>query len=308
MYFPYLRGKQFELLALKDLVRDGKISSKVIPVIEPLKPSSTLITTLNTFISNDLDIVVISNPSVGNFLEECLSPDKEAFRRDYEIIRNNPRVLFGVDLDNHTNINREDLETFSSKIVAVCKNTDSIPLHVTLINNRAKFNLIKDNKEFSREITENKVMLEDKFNVQKRNADYLNTPDELFSSDHLFYKNEGYAGFSDYSIVGSDFSEGGFAPYAIAIHIVYFDENKKVRVKHFTSISNNDYSDPAGKFQEAIEELVNCKDLIDISTDGLNELRACHSEERYPGLGSVKKMSLKHHLELMNNFLISEED
>ena len=36
MYFPYLRGRQFELIALRDLVDKGVLSDKIIPIIEPL--------------------------------------------------------------------------------------------------------------------------------------------------------------------------------------------------------------------------------------------------------------------------------
>ncbi|WP_208559146.1 sce7725 family protein [Marinilactibacillus kalidii] len=307
MYFPYLRGKQFELLALKELVVSNKLSNKVIPVIEPLKPSSTLINTLKAFDNEELQVAVIPNPSVGSFQLEYQKDDKEGFREQYEVLLNQPSVLLAINLDNFDNLNIELVEDYPNKLVSVCLNADSIPLHVKFIGEKAKFNLIKDGKEFSREISHNKVMLEDKFNSQKRNADYCRIPDELFSSDHIFYKTEGYLGFSDYSVVGSDYTEGGFAPYAIAIHIVYFDENKKLRIKHFTSDSNDDYDDPAGKFQEAISKLANCSELEKVQTDGLNELRECYQSKRYPGLGSVKKMAIKHHLELMSTFLIEED-
>ena len=36
MYFPYLRGRQFELIALRELVEKDVLSSKIIPVIEPV--------------------------------------------------------------------------------------------------------------------------------------------------------------------------------------------------------------------------------------------------------------------------------
>ncbi len=39
MYFPYFRGRQYELLALKELAAKSLISSFVVPVIEPVKLS-----------------------------------------------------------------------------------------------------------------------------------------------------------------------------------------------------------------------------------------------------------------------------
>ena len=37
MYFPYLRGKQYELLALRDFAFESQCKEKVIPIIEPVK-------------------------------------------------------------------------------------------------------------------------------------------------------------------------------------------------------------------------------------------------------------------------------
>lgn len=50
MYFPYLRGRQFELIALRELVEQGLIGENIIPVIEPIKPTSTLRSTLAKFV------------------------------------------------------------------------------------------------------------------------------------------------------------------------------------------------------------------------------------------------------------------
>ncbi|MCQ2513413.1 MAG: sce7725 family protein, partial [Lachnospiraceae bacterium] len=83
-----------------------------------------------------------------------------------------------------------------------------------------------------------------------RNIDYSNIDTEFFSSDHLYYAEDGYKGFSDYSVVGEEYSETGFAPYAVAIHIVYFDEKNNLRMAHFVSDSNDDISDPARKFAD----------------------------------------------------------
>ena len=37
MYFPYLRGKQFELIAIRELVEMMSATGKIIPIIEPVK-------------------------------------------------------------------------------------------------------------------------------------------------------------------------------------------------------------------------------------------------------------------------------
>lgn len=42
MYYPYLRGKQFDLLALKESLIRGLLSTKIQPIIEPVRDSATL--------------------------------------------------------------------------------------------------------------------------------------------------------------------------------------------------------------------------------------------------------------------------
>jgi len=153
------------------------------------------------------------------------------------------------------------------------------------------------------------VLLEDRFREHKlrRNADYLEKPESIFSEDHLYYKDESYVGFSDYSVVGEEFQEKGFAPYAVAIHIVYFDEEKVLRIKHFTSVSNEDFSDPAGKFGEALEKLFRWYDsMTNIDTYAMREFKRHYNNGTYPGLGTVKKLSIMHHIELVSTYLDKE--
>lgn len=56
------------------------------------------------------------------------------------------------------------------------------------------------------------IVMDDSYRKAKRNIDYSEKPDETFSRNHLVYKKRGFAGFSDFSIVGKDFEESGFAP------------------------------------------------------------------------------------------------
>ena len=43
MYYPYLRGKQFELLALRELSKTGALPDygHVCPIVEPLKDDAS---------------------------------------------------------------------------------------------------------------------------------------------------------------------------------------------------------------------------------------------------------------------------
>ncbi|MFM1676678.1 sce7725 family protein, partial [Streptococcus mutans] len=64
MYFPYLRGRQYELIALRELLENDRLSKIVVPIIEPVKLSSTLINTLEEFKNKNRQCSLILNPAV----------------------------------------------------------------------------------------------------------------------------------------------------------------------------------------------------------------------------------------------------
>ena len=65
MFIPYFRGKQFDLLALKESVTDGLLAKGTVPMIEPVRDSAHLRKTLEAFIENEREVLVIDNPEVG---------------------------------------------------------------------------------------------------------------------------------------------------------------------------------------------------------------------------------------------------
>jgi hypothetical protein len=76
-----------------------------------------------------------------------------------------------------------------------------------------------------------------------------------------------------------------------------------LRIAHFVSKTNDDISDPARKFSEAVEKLVEWNKTMKLDTIGIKELEAAYYNKTYLGLGVVKKYSIMHHLELMSNYL-----
>ena len=46
MYYPYLRGKQNELFAIRELLEKGLIGDCIQPIIEPIKYTTTFKNTL----------------------------------------------------------------------------------------------------------------------------------------------------------------------------------------------------------------------------------------------------------------------
>lgn len=313
-----MRGRQYELLALRDLATNGLLGDHVIPIVEPVKLSPTLIKTMAEYIRVKHPISIIRNPLVGSFLKDLKDvkdgTKEESYKTDFQTFFINEDVVIksismqknaksllkywgenGVNKSNLLviNIDRDYLEVYEQEFEG------TLPQYV----------LIPDESTFRRRVKRNRVILDDKFAKQNRNADYQEQTDEFFSDDHLYFRDDGFKGFSDYSIIGNEYLEAGFAPYAVAIHIVYFAENKSLRVKHFVSDSNEDISNPAKKFYEALSKLVKWYKTEPAPVDltlGLQTLLEHYQKQTYPGLGSIKKLSLMHHLELMGKYLSEE--
>lgn len=308
MYFPYLRGRQFELLAIRELVEKDLLKNKVIPIIEPVKLTSTLIKTIEAFIEKEAYIGIVINPHVGNFLEDLEAEASTNLVNKYKELFKSTFLIKALIMNRDVSSLIEKLEKENSvlrnQLIVVCNKKDYVNEYKKIFMTYSpKYVLIPD--ELRRDVKENRVLFEDTFEKQNRNAAYLNAVDEFFSMNHIYYKEENYIGFGDYSIIGDAYSESGFAPYAVAIHIVYMDSNDSLRVRHFVSDSNGDIRNPAGKFYEACEKLNDW--YVEVGeeerTIGLDGFIQLYNEQAYPGLGSVKKLSLMHHLELIARYL-----
>lgn len=306
MYFPYLRGKQFELIAVRELIENNLFSSdRIIPVIEPIKLSSTLKKTVGVAEVNEFRLTLVFNPEVGDVTkkkDEILSqylPRVQSNSLYFGYITNRNMVNEIQGIVGANDINNDQLLMVHLKNTFADEYNSAFPDP----NNPPAFNLIPDQRTYGRKIKKNKVLLVDHFTLQKRNSDYAKEPDEFFSEDHLFFNEEGFQGFSDYLTIGSKFQEGGFRPYAVVIHITYFDGDENIRIRHFVSDTNDDTSDTPRKFYEALGKLIEWKNETQINTYGLRVFQDHYDNQIYPGLGSLKKLSIMHHIELVDQFL-----
>ncbi|KOP30892.1 hypothetical protein ADM98_05475 [Exiguobacterium sp. BMC-KP] len=317
MYFPIIRGRQYDLIALRELKERNLISKKIVPIIEPIKFSSTLISLLSIFFEKQSPIVFITNPKIGSFKDEIEIPStKKEYQR---MISENEFVRVGHYLNKKSKIEIEALleeYPFNYENFAIIHSSESLDQNYSEIfkDKIPYINVIPYSMSLRRKLrNQNLVAMSDKFNKMSRNSDYLENPSEEFSVDHLFFEEEGYIGFSDYSVVGSAYAEGGFAPYAVAIHIVYPNKHNEIEIMHFVSDSNKDTSDAAGKFSEALNKLMdwytkefNGNSLMD--TYAMRMLSKHYYEGTYPGLPTLKKLSIMHHLELVDKLLNLEEE
>ncbi|MCL2286843.1 MAG: sce7725 family protein [Firmicutes bacterium] len=311
MYFPYLRGRQYELLALRELAANNLLGDYVVPIVEPVRLSPSLIKTIAEYIRTGHLLAVIRNPAVGSFMEELRDAEEDSKegsnKEEFHQLYNNETVVKSIIMQKNavsllehwskSGIEKKDL-------LVITTNRDFIDIYENeFAAVSPRYSLIPDESAFRRRIKRNRVILDDKFEKQSRNSDYQED-DKFFSEDHLYFAEDGLKGFSDYSVVGMEYVESGFAPYAVAIHIVFFAEDRSLRIKHFVSDSNDDISNPAKKFYEAVTKLNIWYQANPFPpTLGLQTLLEHYNNQTYPGLGSVKKLSIMHHLELMGRYL-----
>ncbi|MDR1221489.1 MAG: sce7725 family protein [Tannerella sp.] len=311
MYYPYLRAKQFELLAVREfaslLENDDR---KIFPIIEPVKETfSSLNKAIKILVEKKFPFALIINPQAGGIV------GKTALIED-----NIPEDIKGSDFfypacivhaaTSCSAIQNHIAEKGYRNVMLILSNVGDIDNRdfINLYSN-ANIRIIvieQENRTLKRRLLnsgKSVVLLKDNFNTQKRNSDYLNQCDELFTEEHSFYEDDGYSGFSDYTTIGKDFSEGGRLPYAVAIHLTYKKNQEQVWIRHFVSDTNDDNSNIQGKFGEAAEKAIRFLDEQNMRYRACEELRRYYNTETYPGLGMIKKISIKNHLELMNDLL-----
>lgn len=300
MYFPFLRGKQNELLALRELLDQGKLSEKIVPIIEPVKKSATFRILLEQFDIAGRQIAVVQNSTLSNYM----GFDSEEISRIKKTSNFIPAYFLPANESRRREPNQKSMEiiTSDSSFSDFDSLKDSHDYVVVHEDNRRAIRSLKNLDGIS------PIELDQGLHKKKRNVDYAEEPDEFFSEEHKFYTEEKYAGFSDYSIIGEEYVEAGFAAKAVAIHLVYFDEENNLRIHHFVSDSNDDIFNPGNKFSEALEKMMKwiTSESFDDgknSSAALNEFKRIAKAGSYPGLGAVKKLSIEHHLEIMGKFL-----
>lgn len=196
MYFPYVRGRQYELLALRELATNNLLGDYVTPIIEPVKLSPTLVNVMAEFIKVKHPISIIRNPAVGTFMsdwQDVQEQSKEAgykqrFSAQYEdstiikslIMQRNAKSLLEF-WDKH-GVNKADL-------LVINTDRDYLDLYENAFGTTVpRYALMPDESVFRRKVRHHKVLLDDKFEKQDRNADYQETEDEFFSDDQCLFE------------------------------------------------------------------------------------------------------------------------
>lgn len=315
MYYPFIRGKQFELVMLREMA--PRITAwGFVPIIEPVKGNfPALKRALDELIKNNCRFILIANPSVGE-----LKTDSSAL---WEEVFDGPLLGYAncsAGLCMTSNESLGSAEAFFNEhnvpvavihrgfsdgkglAAIVAGATPNITEHV-FVGQHGSTLYRKHFRGVPR------VLIEDGFK-SRINREYPLT--EPFSELYLTYDEEmGFNGFGDFLMVGSEFREGGGPAYAIAIHLTYADPDadNAIAIKHYVSIEVDTKEDPAGKFLQSLKKLANDVERRDspiLRTTAVMEYLELYRDRHFPGLGYVKKLSMQHHLELMAHLLHRE--
>jgi hypothetical protein len=309
MYHPYFRGKQYELITIRETAK-LLAESNFVPIIEPVKEAlGGLERTLKAICDARGKAIVVVNPYHGDHRENGIGISA-LLQHGY---LGNEAIGVGILL-------REDI-TVMEAMACCARHQDH---HLTLIH--AGFTQAKALAEAldSALITTpdvffeahcgklyrkhfqgtDRILLRDGFQ-RRRNRDHPEV--ERFSDLHLTYQEEGMNGFGDFLVVGDDYSEAGGPAYAIAIHLTFIDpdQDDAMFIYHFVSTRKDTPTDPAGKFAEALEKMINKLESGTsklYETAAVREFRELHAKGHFPGLGYVKKLSMKHHIETLAAF------
>ncbi|MDR3704300.1 MAG: sce7725 family protein [Paludibacteraceae bacterium] len=307
MYYPFLRGKQFELLALREFSEIYSDNCKIFPIIEPVSDSfNSLKIACKKFNDNKFNYAIVLNPQVGG--KKGKIKDIESELEEY-LHQDNCYVAFIISNDLTITKVLEHIKSKSyNNVLIICDrsvDSSSSVLDELFSLDCVKKVLIDDNnRNLKRKLKLKEVIrFDDKFKPQNKNADYLAIPEEKFTEEHSYYSDENFSGFADYTVLASEYTEGGMLPYAVAIHLTYKKNDTEIWIRHFVSDTNDDRSNIQGKFSEAAGKAVSFFRAIPYTNSAIDELNNYYDNGQYPGLGVLKKISIKSHLELVNSLL-----
>lgn len=306
MYYPYFRGKQFDLITIREC---APIMAEVgfTPIVEPVKEGlNGLRRAIDAVNAAKGNLVLIVNPANGQHTE-----DPAALT-----------ALMQNELREHKNIAPGILLSEGMTIEAIMALCNSYRDHqITLIHSgftdrtladhlvreglSIRHVFVGDNRLYRKHFQgEERILIMNGF---EKRANRMHPKYEEFSDLHVTFEELGMDGFGDFLIVGADYSDGGGPAYSVAIHLTCIDPAKDdaMFIHHFKSIRYETPTDPAGKFAEALDNLaaeVNSDGTNILRTDAVKEFLSLRDSGHFPGLGYAKKLSMNHHIETLATY------
>jgi hypothetical protein len=311
MYYPYFRGRRVELLALRDVVSKLVVKKRVCPIIEPVMAKTGDLKTFLDSAKGQHPHIILTNPAVGELMGQ--SAAIEALIAPYLATPGNelfPGFIVGptttmaeVNAFLTTHKKHQTAFVFSrpnpalpglaAKIQAA-----TIPPILVFIKGKVSPSFILSFGALR------KVLVRSGFIAQDKNALYPQL--DFYSDLHRTYAAAGFHGFGDFTIVEDVYNPGGGPAHAVAIHLTELNAKGEIDANHFVSNRTTGTVDTAGKFMEALTKLVahvRAHPRSFTYSLACGEFRTLHTTQHFPGLATVKRLSIRHHLELMESIV-----
>jgi len=311
MYYPYLRGRQNELLALRTFAELLEGDSFVFPIIEPVKENNNALKrSVYTLSEHNMHCGIVMNPQVGENEGKIIDLDND----DFFVKRESWFAVFILNSHNSKQIESIIHEKKYEGVLIVIPGSQvvdedvvnellSLPSVDSVVVDPSRFDIIDLGLKHNKKVVE----FEEKFRARPAGKDYLHLDEEEFSQSFASYKRQGFSGFGDYTVIANEYRVGGSLPRVLVMHLTYKKSAYKIYIKHFCSHSNQeDGSNVQGKFEEAALEALSFFGSINYTGSGISMINEYIEKRAFPGLGVLKKISILHHIELVQRVLAEE--
>ena len=294
------------MIALRELARDIADHGFVIPIIEPVNQKSTMLISIDRFMDESMEFLLVCNPINGEFSANTnllVGTEIEQALRSYD------NWIPALYVDNRTTVKQvnsfmRERKYFSKEKALIYRNNPerTVLSEINMVDIKHHiFFLEKVSEEYIESIPkENRVYIKDRFDPHIRNADYP-TGRQPFTSLNTRAKNKENIDFGDFSIVGDYYSDTGGLPRAVALHHVHFaEDSNSLEISHYVSNRKEYRGEIREKTLEAIDKLVeSLKHLRPSNTRVCAEYREMYETRNPSGLGPMKGLAIRHHLEVI---------
>jgi hypothetical protein len=276
-YYPLIRGRQYDLLALIDAVQAG-LSAHIIPIIEPVKDIAALPRLVRAFAKAAHPLYILQNPQVGQY--GLLAQPR------YQLPEPMPTPVQFARYFDGTDITAPLVVTQTAAQARLLRRNQP-----AVLIDEARVRALQHPRG---------IYLADHTPSRRYTADYYNVQDELYQYPLRFQPGVGLA---DYPLASVHYDEHGYPQRAIALHLLY-ERDGALWVHHFVSVNNDDFSNPGVKFLEALTTLKPWLAVHpDAATPATDELLQLAADAHFPGLGTVRKLQLRHWFTIYGRWL-----
>ena len=207
MYFPLLRGKQYELIALREFAEAHPENQYLFPIIEPVRAlQDALVRAASVLSKGHIPYSIILNPERGDYAVPSTRFEIEVFLEKFDGLENKPIPAFYADgkCDNVLH-NIEDYEL--QDVIVVFEESFDIERAEDLCNHPSVKYIVcsgadsRSNSRYLMRTGKKIVRLDDRFVVRKPNTAYRGIDEDAYSEEFYYYKSDHFYGFADYCVL-----------------------------------------------------------------------------------------------------------